>query len=199
MGHMLKSRLLVSSFANEKQEWQLDSKDMTIDHIAIPRTPTQKTEVSNNHKSFSALNTVHFMTRLQKLLMNHQVCHTAYLQLNTGGFPTKFHVSQESIWETTLQKLHICLLKLRYMPMDQSFSTRLWRRSKTSALHQQGLVQTISYTTDKPNTAPSAVLSLIPTHDAFRRPAGHSCWAERSTGGSNYVTLYQEKHHGALV
>lgn len=40
MGHMLQSRLLASSFANERQERQLDSKDMNIDHTAIPRTPT---------------------------------------------------------------------------------------------------------------------------------------------------------------
>lgn len=41
MGHMLKSRLPASSFANEKQEWQLNGEDMTIDHIAIPRAPTR--------------------------------------------------------------------------------------------------------------------------------------------------------------
>lgn len=45
MGHMLKSRLPTSSFANEKQEWQLNGEDMTIDHIAIPRAPMQNTQL----------------------------------------------------------------------------------------------------------------------------------------------------------
>lgn len=161
MGHMLKSRLLASSFANEKREWQLH-KDMTIDHTAIPRTPKQKSQVSNNHKSFSALNTVRFMTRLQKLLMIHWEWYPANLQLNIGGCPTKFQVSQESIGESALQKLHICLPKLWYTPMDQSFPMKPWRSSKTSAVRQQGLSQAISYTTDVPNTAPSPVLGPDP-------------------------------------
>ena len=200
MGHMLKSRLLASSFANEKQEWQLVSKAMTIDHTTIPRTPTQKIQVSNNHKSFTALNIIHFMSRLQKLLMIHRVCHPAHLQLNTGGFPTKFHASQGSTWQTTLQKLHIAFPSCDIYQRTKASPKKLWRSSKTSAVHQQGLVQTTRYSQRCPISSSQSrsrpMSYMMPLEDQLVTVLG---WKKHWGQQLHALNLYHKNHCGAVV
>lgn len=53
MGHMLKSRLLASPFANEKPERQLGSKAMPMDQVAIPRSPVYRTHLPNHQRAAS--------------------------------------------------------------------------------------------------------------------------------------------------
>lgn len=80
--------------------------------LAFPEPHSRKPSYQTT-TSFSAPDTIHFMTKLQKLLMIHRDCHPAHLQLNIGflGFLTKLHVSQ-SVWETTPKKVHVYLPKL---------------------------------------------------------------------------------------
>lgn len=81
---------------------------MTIDHIAIPRTPTQKYQVSNNHKSFSALNPACFMTRLQKLLMIHRERGPNHLQAQHRRFPNQVsHITRKYLRNYATKFTHL--------------------------------------------------------------------------------------------
>lgn len=159
MGHMLKSRLLASSFANEKQEWQLNGEDMTIDHIAIPTAPMQNTQLWNN-QTVPQLQIPSTSPQVSKnRIMINQVCHPACFQLSIGGFPTKLHLAQENTW-TAPQKVHMCLPKVWHTPKDPSFPTELQGGSKTKTVRQQGFIsQTNNYRAEIGNPAPSPVFS----------------------------------------
>lgn len=184
MGHMLKSRLPTSSFANEKQEWQLNGEDMTIDHIAIPKAPMKNTQLWNNQTAPQLQMPSNPWQGSKNWLTIHQVCYPACFQLCTG-FPTKFHVSQENAWRIAPRKVHICLPKLWHTPKDPSFPKELQEGSKTRTEHQQGfIIQTSNYRAE-----------ILP-YLQFSIPMP---WAKKTSwAAAIMLTLYQEEHQGAL-
>lgn len=190
MGHMLKSRLPTSSFANEKQEWQLNGEDMTIDHIAIPRAPTKNTQLWNNQTVPQLQIPSTSWQGSKNWLTIHQACYPACFQLSTGGFPTKFHVSQENTWRTAPQKVPICLPKLWHTPKDPSFPKELQEKSKTRTEHQQGfIIQTSNYRAE-----------ILPhLQSSIPMPWATWCLQKTSWAAATVLTLYQEEHQGALL
>lgn len=88
--------------------------------LPFPEPPSRKPSYQTT-TSFSAPDTIHFMMKLQKLLMIHQDCHPAHLQLNIG-FLTNFHVSQ--CLRNYTKKVHVYLPKLWHYTNGPKFPNK---------------------------------------------------------------------------